>query len=213
MSTTRSRAAAAPVGSWGEREEGILAVAEDLFQRDGYDAVSMAMVARAAGLSEGTLYNYFADKRDLVYRVGHRVMQRIVADAERAVAEAGSLREGLEALVAIQLRIVFDQKEIYRMLLREVRADKDYSRADNCGIFRLYTDIFFALIERWRPEAAERSPLSLSMMRDLVYGGTEHVAWNAILRQREQDLDVPAVSRLLADALLRALDLDGDDIG
>ena len=75
MARGQGRTAAVPVGSWGEREDGILDVAETLFQEHGYEAVTMAMVARAAGLSEGTLYNYFADKRDLVVRVGQRLMQ------------------------------------------------------------------------------------------------------------------------------------------
>jgi AcrR family transcriptional regulator len=197
-----------PVGSWGEREEGILDVAQALFRREGYDAVSMAMVARQAGLSEGTLYNYFSDKRDLVLRVGGRIMAQIVADAERVVRDAPSLREGLEGLIAIQFRIVLEDKELYRMLLREVRADKTYSRADNRSMFRAYTDVFFALIDKWRPDAATHSPLSLPMMRDLVYGGTEHVAWNAILREREHAIDVPATARIVADILLKGLGLD-----
>ena len=51
------RAGASAVGAWGEREGGILSVAEDLFLRNGYENTSMAAVAAAAGLSEGTLYN------------------------------------------------------------------------------------------------------------------------------------------------------------
>ncbi|WP_433064523.1 TetR/AcrR family transcriptional regulator [Dactylosporangium sp. CS-033363] len=41
--------------------------AADLFAANGYDAVAMTQVARAAGVSEQTLYNYFPTKESLVF--------------------------------------------------------------------------------------------------------------------------------------------------
>jgi AcrR family transcriptional regulator len=41
--------------------------AADLFARYGYDAVAMTQVAKAAGVSEQTLYNYFPTKESLVF--------------------------------------------------------------------------------------------------------------------------------------------------
>ena len=82
-----------PVGRWGEREQGIIEVATQLYLQGGYDNVTMAAVASAAGLSEGTLYNYFRDKQDLQLRVslaafeGHTPRRR-----SRRSTEAKSLR-------------------------------------------------------------------------------------------------------------------------
>ena len=104
----KTRAATSAVGAWGEREAGILAVAEDLFLRNGYENTSMAAVAAAAGLSEGTLYNYFRNKNDLVIRSGLAVLERRVEAAQQAVREAGSLREGLERLIALHLSAIIE---------------------------------------------------------------------------------------------------------
>ncbi|MFI5908019.1 TetR/AcrR family transcriptional regulator [Dactylosporangium sp. NPDC051541] len=41
--------------------------AAELFAAHGYDSVAMAQVARAAGVSEQTLYNYFPTKESLVF--------------------------------------------------------------------------------------------------------------------------------------------------
>ncbi|MQA97143.1 MAG: TetR family transcriptional regulator [Streptosporangiales bacterium] len=45
----------------------IAEVAFGLFARDGFDAVTVADVARAAGVTEKTVFNHFATKEDLVY--------------------------------------------------------------------------------------------------------------------------------------------------
>src|SRR5215510_15822386 len=87
-----------PVGRWGEREQGILKVATQLYLQGGYENISMAAVASAAGLSEGTLYNYFRDKQDLQLRVSLAAFEGHIEAAEKAVAGSTSLEQGLERL-------------------------------------------------------------------------------------------------------------------
>src|ERR1700741_2977 len=114
MQKQQERAVTPPVGRWGEREQGILKVATQLYVQGGYDNVSMAAVASAAGLSEGTLYNYFRDKQDLQLRVSLATFERHIQAAEKAVAEAKSLRQGLERVIAIELGLLIEAKELFR---------------------------------------------------------------------------------------------------
>src|SRR5215212_309489 len=53
-----------------KKEQTRRAIAEaagELFAERGFDAVTVAEVARAADVSEGTVFNYFPTKEDLVY--------------------------------------------------------------------------------------------------------------------------------------------------
>jgi AcrR family transcriptional regulator len=59
-----------------ERRRQLLEAGERVFTERAYDDVSMAEVARAAGISKGLLYHYFPSKRDL-----------FVATLEAAAAE------------------------------------------------------------------------------------------------------------------------------
>ncbi len=197
-----------PVGQRGEREAGILAIAAALFAERGYDKVSMAMVAGAAGLSEGTLYNYFRDKRDLILRVGFLALEKRVAEAERAIEDAPSLRAGLEGLIAVQLRTILDHEESFRIWLREVRAAEAYPDSQARGLFRRYTNLFVRLLERWGIEPGPRGGLTPAIMRDMVFGGAEHIAWTAIVQRRGHELDTDSLAADLASAYLKAFRLD-----
>ena len=53
-----------------ETRETIARTAMDLFVERGYDAVTVADVARAADVSEKTVFNYFPAKEDLVFGRG-----------------------------------------------------------------------------------------------------------------------------------------------
>jgi AcrR family transcriptional regulator len=66
-----------------ETREAITRAACRLFARRGFDAVTVADIARAAKVSEKTVFNYFPAKEDLVFGVG---MQRVAALIEAVSA-------------------------------------------------------------------------------------------------------------------------------
>src|SRR5919197_1253535 len=63
-------AAREPAGDPAKREQ-ILQGARRVFLAQGFDAASMGEIARAAGVSKGTLYVYFKDKEDLFEAIVH----------------------------------------------------------------------------------------------------------------------------------------------
>ncbi len=70
----------------GKRDE-LIAAARHLFVQDGYDATSMAALARAAGVSPNTLYWYFANKDDLLIAVLDTVLVEALADHQSIAAQ------------------------------------------------------------------------------------------------------------------------------
>jgi len=75
-----------------QTREAITRAAWKLFARRGFDAVTVADIARAAKVSEKTVFNYFPAKEDLVIGAG---MQRTAAliDAVRARPPGASIVE------------------------------------------------------------------------------------------------------------------------
>jgi AcrR family transcriptional regulator len=70
----------------------IAAVALDLFSARGFEGVTVAEVARAANVSEKTVFNYFPAKEDLVFEHGQERRAALV-EAVRARPPGSSLLE------------------------------------------------------------------------------------------------------------------------
>ena len=208
----RERDTVPPVGRWGEREQGIIEVATQLYLQGGYEKVTMAAVASAAGLSEGTLYNYFRDKQDLQLRVSLAAFEGHTQAAEQAVAEAKSLRDGLERLIAIELRMLVRAKELFLVWLREMRTSSGYPQSEARRMLRRFSSQLIRLFEKWSVAPDPALGLSLPMARDIVFGSLEHIVWTARVQRREDQLDVEKLSRDLAHAYLRALGLDDEGL-
>jgi AcrR family transcriptional regulator len=60
----------------------ILDAAEELLLRDGYDATTMAAIARGAGVASNAVYWYFPGKDDLLAAVLERRLERAVTTAD-----------------------------------------------------------------------------------------------------------------------------------
>src|SRR5262245_28820250 len=73
----------------------ILMAARKLFLDQGFDAVSMDMVARQTPVSKATLYAHFASKEDLFTAVVVDEADRIAEEIWRIVPEGGNVDEVL----------------------------------------------------------------------------------------------------------------------
>lgn len=78
-----------------ELEEGIVSAALEVFSASGYAAATMADIAKAAGISTGNLYHYFARKEELFHAV---IPQRFVARFEKLLRKRIQALSGVENL-------------------------------------------------------------------------------------------------------------------
>src|SRR5438309_9159964 len=60
----------------GARRMQILAAAARIFARKGFDRATVTEIARAAGLAEGSIYNYFRSKEELLVHIPRQQLDR-----------------------------------------------------------------------------------------------------------------------------------------
>src|SRR5216684_4201007 len=79
---------------WTEGRKRIAEAALPLFLRYGYHATPVRVIARAAGISSGSVFNYFAGKDELL----EHILEESQAAAERSIQAAqGALVESRDA--------------------------------------------------------------------------------------------------------------------
>jgi AcrR family transcriptional regulator len=87
-----------------ETRRRILEAAGQLFAAGGYEASTTRDIADAAGIANGTLFNYFPNKEAILASLVSGVVAEIHADFENRSPEEGSFEETLFAFVATGLR-------------------------------------------------------------------------------------------------------------
>jgi AcrR family transcriptional regulator len=165
------------------RRTQILDAATRVFASKGFNRATIRDVAQDAGVADGTIYNYFANKTDLLFGLLDRLN-----DTERRPA---SLAQATDATIP----------EFFRAYLRE-RVEALWSNAD---LFRAVLPELLA-----NPELRARYfDEVIAPTMTLGEGAFKGMAANGMLR----DMDLPLSMRILAGSVLglMVLQLLGDE--
>ena len=82
-----------------ERRNAILAAAEDLFFNQGFDATQVSQIVQRIGAAQGTFYNYFTSKEEVLAAVFFTIWEQFVSAIESS-APAGPAAARLQSLLA-----------------------------------------------------------------------------------------------------------------
>ena len=102
-----------------EKREALVRAARRLFLEDGFDATSMAHLARTAGVTPNTLYWYFADKDAVLLAVLEQVLAEALGDYVDVVQEP----------LEVQVRWSVDRLMALRKLITALHAGLERSPA------------------------------------------------------------------------------------
>src|SRR3989449_6604629 len=90
----------------------ILDAAIRVFAERGFHSATVAEIARAAGVADGTIYLYFKGKDDLLLRLFDEKMTELVAEMKAAVAQERSAAEKLKRFIQLHLALVERNPEL-----------------------------------------------------------------------------------------------------
>jgi AcrR family transcriptional regulator len=102
--------------------EVILDAVVEVLKRDGVSAVNTNRIAEVAGVSIGSIYQYFPDKQAIFMALHARHVDQIGSLVERAVLEraAAPLPELVRGLVEAMIEAHTDDPELFELLHSEI---------------------------------------------------------------------------------------------
>ena len=200
MSVARpARRAAAARQPRGERMDGILDAAQAAFCDKGYDNTVVSEIAAKLGVVEGTVFKYFPTKRELLLKVLERWYLKMSGDYAQDLAGVEGARARLRLLVWRHLRSLRDNPQLCRLMFREVRSGGDYRGSRLHELNRGYAGLLTAVIADGVKSGEFRGDVPAALLRDLVYGGIEHHAWNYFEGRGRLDVDT------ITDGIMKVL--------
>ena len=192
------------------RREQILGAATRVFAEKGFSRATTREVAREAGVSEGTIYNYFEDKEALLMAIMDKLNE-----TER---RADDFREGLatdsqgffEAYLRHRMDLIWENREIFRVVMSEMLVNaglrERYMREVVEPTMRIGEENFQ---ERVGQEKARATDASLAMR--VVAGSVLGLLVLGLLGEKEVASRWDEASGVLGKLLLRGLEkMEGD---
>lgn len=163
--------------SRSERMADIMRCAGKLLRESDDRERIVAEIAKRLGIVEGTIYRYFATKRDLITQVAEDWYEGMLADYDRELAGISGTRARLRFMIWRHLTVMHDEPAMCRLVLDELRADAGYRETSIYQLNRQYTHRTLAIVKEGIASGELRADVPLTMVRDMIYGGIEHHCW------------------------------------
>ena len=163
-----------------DRYDAILEAAKSAFSEKGYEATSIADIARIAQISDGLVYRYFRNKRELLYEVLKKFYERILLDLETQVFNHDLFPTRLEVLIRRHLQVFVSDTDLCRLFISEVRTASDYEGSPIQELNRLYTSVLIRIVKDAVKAGEVTSDVNPKLLRDVIFGAIEHLAWRYV---------------------------------
>ena len=145
----------------------IAEVAAHLFARDGFNGVSMAALAREAGVSKAAIFHHFPSKEDLYFHVLKQACGELKAFLRDHVANHQDPKEAFEDFARFHMENLRRNPDVARLVMRELlEGDQDRLRA---LVEEVFGEVFQHLVALLR-EAQRAGRLAASHDPALVAG-------------------------------------------
>jgi TetR/AcrR family transcriptional regulator, fatty acid metabolism regulator protein len=169
----------------------IMAAARIVIAEKGYENALMSEIAERAGIVEGTLYRYFENKRDLLSKVTDDWFEEVLSTDAVLPSIRGTWHR-LRHLIWRALSTIRRQPALSRYVLLEVRRDPDYRSTHLFVLNRRFTAEVSELCDAAIKAGEFRKDVSVSLLRDMVFGCIEHSTWKFLRDEGDFSIDVVA---------------------
>ena len=182
-----------------EMHSRIQAVALELFDKEGFENVSVEQIAQAAGCSVGNIYHYFKSKDELVIQVTSSVdAQYSVLEESYLADEANCWHDKLLDFAGQALVISANDPSLYRSFIHGIRYPQQGILRDNEK--RVYFRVLRELVDGCKQEGSVHAGRDREeLVADLV---ALHRGMLLEWRIYEGAFDLPRRGRRMAAALL-----------
>jgi AcrR family transcriptional regulator len=146
--------------------------------REGFDKASTNRIAEVAGVSVGSLYQYFPGKEALVAAVIERHQQQIMQLARGELAKVASqpIAQGVRTLVTVGVKAHRLDAKLHRVLAEQIPRVGKLERAETFN--RANYALFRAYLESHR---AEIRPTDLELAASICVTSIEALTHTAVL--------------------------------
>jgi AcrR family transcriptional regulator len=155
-------------GRPGYDQQSVLQIAVEVFNRHGYDATSMGILAENLGISKSAIYHHVPSKGDLLKLALEEALGGLEAILEQPQAQSGTAEARLEFVLRETISVLVERLPFVTLLLR-LRGNTDIER-DAMERRRTFDHKVAALISAARDEGSLREDIDPRTVTRLLFG-------------------------------------------
>ena len=159
----------------------IVQAMSDLLEERAFETITIAEIAAEAGVTEGLLYKYFQDKRDLLHHVLEEYYKIFIAQIERDLQGIDGALNKLRKIIWASIEYYVSRKIFARIMILETRNSARYFETEAYALVRRFAAIIDGVIKEGITAGEIRAGLPPASIRNSIFGAIEHSCLRRII--------------------------------
>jgi TetR/AcrR family fatty acid metabolism transcriptional regulator len=186
-----------------EKRQAILHGAVRVFAEKGFFNATVAEIARAAGVADGTIYLYFKSKDELLLSVFDEKMLLLSEAARAAVRGCATAADALRKVVELHLKAVEEHPSVAAVLIVELRQSSAFVRDADKPRLTEYLNLIGDVVKRGQATGEFLPQVHPGAAKRALFGALDEISLGWLVARRKFDL--AETGRHVAEMFVRGL--------
>lgn len=167
----------------GQKRKQIINGATSVFSKKGYYESTISEIAREAGVAEGTIYEYFKSKEDLLISIPEDKLGEFLDGIDGASSETK-----FRKMILDYLRFFNDRRDYTSILVLMLRPTRKFYTSKSYEVLARISDNFRNCIIEGQKKGIFLKNVNIDVFEDMIFGTIDHIIIPWIIFKRGYDL-------------------------
>ena len=181
-----------------EKRVRIINTALALFSEKGFNDTSMLEIGKKANVAEGTVYEYFGSKENLLVSIPYEKLKGLYG-----TISGTSIERKIKGVILNIFDFYHKEKDYSKILVLMLRTNKRFHTSAGSQLIDNLFEIIKEAIEKGQSENIFRNDIDPDLCRNLLFGTLDHILIPWIIFDRDYDLH--ALGSEVADLFINAI--------
>lgn len=172
----------------GPRSEQILSAAEHVFAQKGFHTATMAEIAKRAGVTEPTLYEYFSSKEEILFTIPLETSRKLGELIDFHMAMAKGTVNKLRVIIYLLLWIHQTNPNYAAVSYLILRQNSRFMETEAYRVLRKRMRPLIEVVKEGIATGEIRSGFSPYIIRSMILGTIEHLTTRKLMNRTDENL-------------------------
>ncbi|MGA1862897.1 TetR/AcrR family transcriptional regulator [Deferribacter thermophilus] len=156
----------------------------------GFHNAKIKDIAIEADVADGTIYNYFQNKEDILVTIFKIKLEEYVNNAKKEIVNIENPKDKLKVLIKYHIKIMTDNPDLAKVLQIELRQPHVELRVKVRKNLRNYFKVIEEVLEEGKEKGSFSPDLDVYLAREMFFGTLDEVISTWVFTGMSRDLEL-----------------------
>lgn len=170
------------------KKDSILEAAEKIFAQKGFAKAQISEIARLANVADGTIYEYFKNKEDLLLSIPEKRFSEQMEKLSDGFSTKKPLRK-LRRMIRDHFALHLNNRDFLKVFLVNILLNNRFYKSEAYGNYKRYLDLIDGIIEEGKAEKSFRQDINPQIFKSMFLGTFSNMALRWLILENDMKND------------------------